>query len=135
MLFILNKIKIVFSVYFLNYPCNKKYPKNKSSPNALKMKYDFLEFLRISGTENTSGGASTWPRGSRARPPLQGAPPCLVGPWWLPSTYSCTHTLHLPPKKSPSSSSTSFSSFCCDFRSPCSKLHSQNCFGRLLLGM
>ena len=31
--------------------------------------------MRISGTENTSGGASTWPRGSRARPPLQGAPP------------------------------------------------------------
>ena len=24
-------------------------------------------FLRIFGTENTSGGASTWPRGSRAR--------------------------------------------------------------------
>ena len=29
----------------------------------------FLEYLRISGTENTSGGAGTWPRGSRARPP------------------------------------------------------------------
>ena len=24
---------------------------------------------------------------------------CLVGPRWLPSTYSCTHTLLLPPKK------------------------------------
>ena len=33
------------------------------------MEYDFfLEYLRISGTENTAGGASTWPRGSRARP-------------------------------------------------------------------
>ena len=32
-------------------------------------------------------------------------------------------------------SSTSSSSFCCIFRSPCSKPHSQNCFGRLLLGM
>ena len=36
---------------------------------------------------------------------VQGAPtpigraPCLVGPWWLTSTYSCTHTLLLPPKK------------------------------------
>ena len=49
----------------------------------------FLEYLRISGTENTSGGASTWPRGSRARPP----------PWWPPSTYSSHHTLLLPPKK------------------------------------
>ena len=35
----------------------------------------FLEYLRICGTENTAGGAGTWPRGSRARPPLQGAPP------------------------------------------------------------
>ena len=86
-----------------------------------------MEYLRISGAENTSGGASTWPRGSRARPP-PGRAPCLVGPWWLASTYSSHHTL-LPPKKSPTSSSTSSSSFCCDFRSPSSKLHSQNCFG------
>ena len=28
----------------------------------------FLKYLRIFGTENTAGGASTWPRGSRARP-------------------------------------------------------------------
>ena len=35
----------------------------------------FLEYLRIFGTENTAGGASTWPQGSRVRPPLQGAPP------------------------------------------------------------
>ena len=68
-------------------------------------------------------------------PTLTGRAPCLVGPRWLPSTYSCTHTLHLLPKKSPSSSSTSSSPFCCDFRSPCSKLHLENCFGRLFLGM
>ena len=54
----------------------------------------FLEYLRISGTKNTTGGASTWPRESRARP-------CLVGPWWPPSTYASTHTLHLLPKKNP----------------------------------
>ena len=57
----------------------------------------FLDFLRISGTENTTGGASTWPRGWRARPTPLGAPPCLVGPQWPSSTYSCTHTLLLPP--------------------------------------
>ena len=34
----------------------------------------FLEYLRIAGTENTAGGASTWPRGWRARPTPQGAP-------------------------------------------------------------
>ena len=65
----------------------------------------------------------------RARPPVLwahgGSPPLTPAP---------THSIFLP-KKSPSSSSTSSSSFCCDFRSPCSKLHSQNCFGRLLLGI
>ena len=44
------------------------------------MKYDFfVEYLRISGTKNTSGGATTWPRGSRARPLPRGphVPPHL----------------------------------------------------------
>ena len=58
----------------------------------------FMEYLRILGSENTARESSTWPRGSRARPPSWGAP-CLVGPWWPPSTYSCTHTLLLPPTK------------------------------------
>ena len=51
--------------------------------------------MRISGTKNTAGGASTWPRGSRARPPLQGgplprgpmvAPPHLFQPPHTPSS-------------------------------------------------
>ena len=29
-------------------------------------------------------------------PPI-GRAPCLVGPWWPSSTYSFSHTLHLPP--------------------------------------
>ena len=60
-----------------------------------------MEYLRILGTEITIGGASTWPRGWRARPHPLGTPPCLVGPWWLLSTYASTHTLHLLPKKNP----------------------------------
>ena len=71
-------------------------------------------------------GASTWPEARRA-PPL-GAPCASWAPMG-PSTYSCTHTLSLPPTNPPSSSSTSSSSFCCDFRSPCSKLHSQTALG------
>ena len=63
------------------------------------MKYDFfLEYLRIFGTENLAGGASTWPRGYRAHPP-PGRAPCLVDPTWVPSTYSSHHTLLIPPKK------------------------------------
>ena len=60
----------------------------------------FLEYLRILGTENTARGASTRPRERRARPPV-GRAPCLVGPWWLPSTYASTHTPHLLPPKNP----------------------------------
>ena len=40
----------------------------------------FLEYLRISGTGDTPGGASTWPRGSRARPLSRGP---LVAPLHL----------------------------------------------------
>ena len=49
----------------------------------------FLEYLRISGTENTAGGASTWPRGSRARPLPHGptvAPLHLFQPPHTPSS-------------------------------------------------
>ena len=59
-----------------------------------------MEYLRILGTENTAGGqAPGHEGGGRARTP--GHAPCLVGPWWPLSTYCCTHTLHLPPKKNP----------------------------------
>ena len=58
-----------------------------------------MEYLRILGTEITAGGASTRPREWRARPHPLGTPRCLVGPWWPPSTYASTHTLHLLPKK------------------------------------
>ena len=93
-------MKIVFSVRFLNYPCNKKYPENESSPNVLKILDDFfLEYFRISGTEDTAGGAATCPRGWTARPPTLGMPPCLVDPMWVPSTYPCIKTLRLALEK------------------------------------
>ena len=60
-----------------------------------------MEYLRILGTEITAGGASTRTREWRACPPPLGTPPYLVGPWWTPSTYASTHTLHLLPKKNP----------------------------------
>ena len=129
LLFRLNKVKLVFflSVFWIIHAI-----KNTSKIKVLQMPWNlnmfFLEYLRIFGTENTTGGHPPSHEGG-------GRAPCLVGPWWPSSTYSCTHTLHLPPKKSPSSSSTSSSSFCCHFRSPSSKLHSQNCFGGLFFGM
>ena len=74
----------------------------------------FLEYLRILGTKNTAGGKHPTTRVEGAPTP-PGSAPCLVGPWWPPSTYASTHTLHLLPKKSPSSSNPSSSSFAAIF--------------------
>ena len=52
--------------------------------------------MRIYGTENTPGGNHLATRVEGVPTPL-GRSPCLVGPWWLPSTYSSYHTLLLPP--------------------------------------
>ena len=48
-----------------------------------------MEYLRILGTEITAGGASTRPRGWRARPHPLGAPPVL----WAPGgpLHLCQH--------------------------------------------
>ena len=134
LLFRLNKAKIVLSVCFLNYPCIK----NSLKIKVLQMPCKFsMIFSRIFEDFRHWNHCR---RGNHQATRVEGAPPYRArplsrGPLVAPSTYASTHTLHLLPKKSPSSSSTSSSSFCCDFRSPCSKLHSQNCFGRLLLGM
>ena len=54
----------------------------------------FLEYLRIFGTENTAGGAGTWPRGSKARPLPRGptvAPLHLFQPPHTPSSSQKNH--------------------------------------------
>ena len=72
--------------------------KNTSKIKVLQMPWNLnMIFSRI--FENIwhwehNRGASTWPRGWRARP-TPWAPPCLVGPRWPSSTYSCTHLLPL----------------------------------------
>ena len=48
-----------------------------------------MEYLRILGTEITTGGASTRPREWRAPPPGR---PLSRGPLVAPSTYASTHT-------------------------------------------
>ena len=69
-------------------------------------------------------GPSPW-----ARPPASwahGGPPSLI--------ISSIHSFFLPQTRI-TSSNPSPSSFCCHLRSPCSKHLSQNCLGRLFLGM
>ena len=90
---LLNKVKLVFSVCFLNYPCNKKYPENKSSPNAPKMKYNFFwniwEHLALRTLQGEQPPGHEGP----------GAAPCLVGPWWPPPLILApTHSILFPKK-------------------------------------
>src|SRR4051812_48231120 len=97
------------------------------------MKYDFfLEYLRIYGTENTAGGSITWARGWRARPTPQGAPPSSWAHGGPPPLNSAPIQSFFLPQTPISSSSTSSSSFCCDFRFPCLKHLSQNCLGGIV---
>ena len=62
----------------------------------------FLEYLRIFGTENTARGASTWPRGWRARPtpwarPLPRGPMVAILHLFLhPHTPSSSHKHQYP---------------------------------------
>ena len=56
----------------------------------------FLEYLRISGTENTAGGASTWPRGSRARPLPLGPTVAPLHLFLHPHTSSSSQKNHHP---------------------------------------
>ena len=130
LLFILNKVKIVFFCLFPDLSVQyKNIPKIKVLRMPCQFNMIFPNYLRIYCAKITAGGAATWPRGWRARPPASwahGGPPPLIP---APIFFLClTQTRK-------TNSSTSSSHFCCDFRSPCSKHLSQNCLGRLFLGM
>ena len=56
----------------------------------------FMEYLRISGTKNTAGGASTWPRGSRARPLPHGPMVAPLHSFLHPHTSSSSQKNHKP---------------------------------------
>ena len=92
-----NKVKIVFFFLFRDLSVQyKNIPKIEVLRMACQFNMIFWEYLRIYCAKITTGGAATWSRGWRARPTPLGAPPCLVGPQWPSSTYSCTHLLPLP---------------------------------------
>ena len=120
-------------VCFLNFPCNKKRPKNKSSQNALEILYDFFlnisEFLVQIIPEGGAPGGHNPP--GRARTPRW-----VVVPMWAPSLTSSSHIITYLQKKI--SIALSLPCFCSQtriFQSLCSKLRFRNCFGGLLLGM
>ena len=84
---------------FSEFPVQQKWPKNKSSQNALK-KFSrfFSEYFWIFGANNTRGRCTRWAQPTWERQDPQTRP---GGLWSLrgPLTYPFTPHHHLPPEK------------------------------------
>ena len=130
LLFILNKVKIVF---FCLFPDLSVQYKNIPKIKVLRMPCQFnmifsgiFEDLMCKHYRERSCHLATRVVGAPPASWAHGGPPPLILP--------ATHFIFLPQTRK-TNSNPSPSSFCCHFRSPCSKHLSQNCLGRLLLGM
>ena len=78
----------------------KNIPKIKVLQMPCKFSMIFMEYLRILGTENTTGGASTRPR--EWRPPPIGRPPVSWAPGGPPPLMPAhTHSIFFPKKSHP----------------------------------
>ena len=130
LLFSWNKVKIVFFCLFSDLSVQYK---NTPKIKVLQMPWKWN--MIFSGIFENIWHWEHSRRGKHLATRVEGAPPASWAHGGSPPLIPApTHFFFLP-KKSPSSSSTSSSSFRCDFRSPCSKHLSQNCLGRLFLGM
>ena len=131
LLFILNKVKIVFFCLFPDLSVQyKNIPKIKVLRMPCQFNMIFSGIIEDLLCKNYRGrSCHLAARVVGAPPPLQGAPPAswaLGGP---PSLIPAPIFFLCLTQTRKTNSSTSSSHFSCDFRSPCSKLHSQNCFG------
>ena len=131
-----NKVKIVF---FCLFPDLSMQYKNIPKIKVLRMtcQFNMIFFGNIWGftvqklpreelPPGHEGGGCAPPQGTPPASWAHGGPPPLIP---APIFFLClTQTRK-------TNSSTSSSHFCYDFRSPCSKHLSQNCLGRLFLGM
>ena len=130
-----NKVKIVF---FCLFPGLSVQYKNIPKIKVLRMPCQFnmifsgiFEDLPCKNYRGRSCHLATRVVGvpPLGRPPASwahgGPPPLIPGPIFFLCLTQTRKT----------NSSTRSSHFCCDFRSPCSKHLSQNCLGRLFLGM
>jgi len=130
LLFILNKVKLVF---FYLFPDLSVQYKNIPKIKVLRMPCQFnmifsgiFEDLLCKNYHGRSCHLDTRVVGAPPASWAHGGPPPLIP---APIFFLClTQTRK-------TNSSTSSSHFCCDLRSPCSKHLSQNCLGRLFLGM
>jgi hypothetical protein len=86
-------------ICFLNFSCNEKWPKNKSSQNDLKIWYDF--FLNISDffLQITSEGVHQVGTTHLGTPAPPGAPWWVVVPTWALSLIPSLHIITYLHKK------------------------------------
>ena len=136
LLFSWNKVKIVFSCLFSELSVQYK---NTPKIKVLQMPWNLNKifsriFENIWHWEHIRGSKHLATRVQGA-PTHLGTPPASWAPRGPPPLIPAPTHFVVPQKKSPHSSNSCSSSFCCHFRYPCSKLHSQNCFGRLFFGM
>jgi hypothetical protein len=76
--------------YFLNYPCNKKWPKNISAQNVVKKLHDFFGIFKNFWHWKQPRGCPCCPQGNMARPPPRACQDAL----WVPQ--GPTHLVHKP---------------------------------------
>ena len=125
-----NKVKIVFFYLFPDLSVQyKNIPKVKVLKMPCQFSMIFLGIFEDLLCKNYRGGSCHLAMRVEGAPPASwahgGPPPLIPTPIFF---------LYLTQTRK-TNSSTSSSHFCCDFRSPCSKHLSQNCLGRLFLGM
>ena len=136
LLFILNKVKIVFFCLFPDLSVQyKNIPKIKVLRMTCQFNMIFWEYLRIYCAKITAGGAATWPQGWRARPTPLGAPPASWAHGGPPPLIPAPIFFLCLTQTRKTNSSMSSSHFCYDFRSPSSKHLSHDCLGRFFLGV
>ena len=136
LLFSWDKVKIVFFCLFPDLSVQyKNVPKIKVLRMTCQFNMIFSGIFEDLWCKNYRGGATTWSRGWRARPTLLGTPPASWAHGGPPPLIHAPILFFFLPQTRKTNSSTSCSPLCCHFRSPCSKHLSQNCLGRLFLGM
>ena len=110
----------------------EKYPENKSSPNAVKIKYDFSGIFEKYSDGELVRGLHQWATSPGGAGTPLAAPTWLVGPTCTPSTHSSSHLLLLPPEKIVSQLKPVFLLFLLGFsislcKAPFTKLFWVNC--------
>ena len=124
----------VLSVFWISRAI-KNDPKIKGLRMPWKFYMIFSWIFKIFWCKNNQRGVHQVGTTHLGAPTPPGAPRGVVVPTWPPSLTSSYHIVTYLQEKIPIALSPCSYSFCCHFRSLCSKLHFWNCFGRLLLGM